>query len=272
MSLMAGGCTICHHFNPPGKIVKCSTCHEANRIRDDLNKPDLKAAYHRQCMGCHKTWEKKSNCENCHQLNSKVKKQNVESTIQKVHPEIKIPKKIIYETGSEQGDIVTFFHDDHSSLFGNECSDCHTQENCSTCHSENKSQNLNFDEHDRCSSCHETEKNCITCHKSEISQPFNHKKKTGFSLNEYHNNLSCISCHKSKNNFKGLNKNCETCHKDGDGYFNHGITKLKLDDTHIEFYCENCHRMKNYKIQPTCDECHDEDIYYPDSVPGERIN
>ena len=43
MSLMSGGCSICHHFNPPGKIVNCSNCHENKRERTDLSKPDLKS-------------------------------------------------------------------------------------------------------------------------------------------------------------------------------------------------------------------------------------
>ncbi len=117
MSLMSGGCAICHHFNPPGKIVNCSSCHENKRERADLSKPDLKAAFHRQCMGCHQTWEEKTECASCHSLNTKEAKVETKPYIEKAHPPISIPKKIIYETESDEGSIVTFFHNDHSSLF-----------------------------------------------------------------------------------------------------------------------------------------------------------
>ncbi|MDX1409785.1 MAG: cytochrome c3 family protein, partial [Saprospiraceae bacterium] len=28
MSGMAGGCSMCHHYNPPGRVVPCRDCHE----------------------------------------------------------------------------------------------------------------------------------------------------------------------------------------------------------------------------------------------------
>jgi len=272
MSLMAGGCSICHHFNPPGKIVKCSSCHELKRERTDLTKPDLKAAYHRQCMGCHKSWEVETNCENCHKLNSNKTKEVTLSQIEKSHPKITIPLKLVYETKSEKGNFVTFYHNEHNIKFGNECRDCHDQESCATCHTEFKLESIMDDVHDRCSNCHDTENSCNKCHNKKITEPFNHKNKTGFSLNNYHSKLSCISCHKSKNNFSGLKKDCTHCHTDKDGYFDHGITKILLDENHIDSDCEDCHTNNNYKLQPVCNGCHDEDINYPASIPGSRIN
>jgi len=271
MSLMAGGCSICHHFNPPGKIVKCSTCHETSRKRTDLSIPDLKGAFHRQCMGCHKTWEEKSKCESCHQLNSHISESKQIAKMEKVHPEISIPIKVIYETDSDEGNIVTYFHNDHSSLFGYECNDCHDQESCANCHAEIKLESIKPDIHDRCSTCHDTENNCNKCHKENISAPFSHKLKTGFALTDYHTGIGCISCHKTKNSFTGLNKNCTTCHIDKEGYFTHGITGIKLDETHVELDCENCHQINNYSKKPTCNECHDDDISFPNSIPGKRI-
>lgn len=272
MSLMSGGCAICHHFNPPGKIVKCSNCHETNRIRVDKTKPDLKAAFHRQCMDCHKTWEAESKCESCHQLNSKKTKLTENVKPEKVHPDISIPQRIVYETSSDDGPIVTFFHNDHSSLFNLECSNCHDQESCANCHAEMKLESIKVDPHERCSSCHDTENNCNKCHKNEITAPFDHKLKTGFDISLFHSEISCSDCHKNPKNFTGLKQDCINCHKDNSGNFNHDITGIRLNETHVEFYCENCHQNKNYKLKPTCVECHDEDISYPSSLPGERIN
>lgn len=271
MSLMAGGCSICHHFNPPGKIVKCNTCHETSRVREDLSKPDLKAAFHRQCMGCHKTWENESKCESCHLLNSKKSEKITNIAPVKSHPDISIPIKIIYETNSDEGNIVTFFHNDHSSLFGYECSDCHDSESCANCHSELKLDDIQDDVHDRCSSCHDVDNSCKSCHKDDITAPFSHLKKTGFDLSTYHNGVNCSACHTVKNKFTGLKKDCVSCHVNKDGSFDHLVTGLKLDETHTEFYCENCHNVKDYSKKPTCIECHDEDINYPDSLPGKRI-
>lgn len=271
MSLMSGGCSICHHFNPPGKIVKCSNCHETRRTRTDLSKPDLKAAFHRQCMNCHKSWEKDSKCENCHTLKSDVKKIDSKAEMKNVHPKIEIPIKVVYETDSDEGKMVTFFHNDHSSIFGYECNDCHTEEACANCHSEFVLETIKADVHDRCSTCHDTEDKCNDCHKGEIAKPFDHFKKTKFRLAGWHANLSCASCHKTKNKFTGLDSECTGCHMNSEGYFKHRITGLQLNETHMELECSDCHDAKNYSKKPTCDACHDEDIYYPDSQPGEMV-
>ena len=36
MSGMAGGCTMCHHYNPPGRVLACVECHEVTRQRAKL--------------------------------------------------------------------------------------------------------------------------------------------------------------------------------------------------------------------------------------------
>ncbi len=271
MSLMAGGCSSCHHFNPPGKIVKCISCHEPTRIREALSVPDLKAAYHRQCMGCHQTWEKKTKCESCHLLNTKKGSVAKKESIENVHPKILIPNRIVYETESEKGKIVTFFHNDHSSLFGFECSDCHTSQSCSSCHSQKIKPSKVNDEHVRCSKCHETEKDCKKCHQDELAQPFNHLSKTGFALTKYHAISNCALCHKDKNNFSGLKKDCIYCHKNSEGLFKHSITGIILDEIHSELECLNCHLKNDYSIKPSCIECHD-DMSFPANIPGDKVN
>lgn len=279
MSLMSGGCATCHHYNPPGKIVKCSTCHEADRSKSTPGKPDLKAAYHRQCMTCHTTWEEKSECKSCHALNIATKEPEPATTVPvnakiiKSHPKISIPQKIVYKTDCEEGTLVTYYHNDHVNKFNLECTDCHNQESCASCHN----QKINFtkdqldDSHDKCSSCHDTENNCSKCHTDSEREPFNHAKSTNFNLQDYHPEVACITCHKSNTEFSGLSNKCENCHKDSDGYFDHAITGIILDETHKEFYCENCHLNNQYKKKPTCTECHEDDISYPKSIPGKKV-
>src|SRR5690606_4231445 len=73
MSDMGGGCEGCHHHNTSGPILKCNTCHETSRKREDESIPDLKGAYHRQCMDCHREWSHDTGCNSCHTLKKDLK-------------------------------------------------------------------------------------------------------------------------------------------------------------------------------------------------------
>lgn len=270
MSLMSGGCAACHHFNPPGNIVECAYCHETKRDRTDISKPDLKAAFHRQCMDCHASWSDNVKCVDCHALNSSRQvDQTPKPADTKAHPKIAEPTKLVYETEFDEGNLVTFFHNEHISLFNLECTDCHSNESCAKCHN----QKAEFthptldDSHDKCSSCHDTDNDCGSCHSEKERKPFNHFKATGFKLEKFHSGLSCISCHKPGKKFSDTKSNCSFCHKFDDGNFDHSVTKLELDENHIDNDCTDCHADNNYS-KVSCDNCHDEDIVYPESLPG----
>ncbi len=73
MSIMSGGCENCHHHNTSGPILKCNSCHETSRKREDVSIPDLKGAYHRQCMDCHREWSHETGCNSCHTLKERFK-------------------------------------------------------------------------------------------------------------------------------------------------------------------------------------------------------
>jgi hypothetical protein len=65
-------CQGCHHNSPPAeKPPVCSSCHGQPFDDREMFKPGLMAAYHRECMGCHKQMgiEKPvaTNCVACHQ-------------------------------------------------------------------------------------------------------------------------------------------------------------------------------------------------------------
>ncbi|MGW8321091.1 MAG: cytochrome c3 family protein [Thermodesulfobacteriota bacterium] len=64
------GCPACHHHAPPGVYQKCGACHEKRLFEEDkLNMINLKAAYHRQCIGCHVEWESgPTGCTECHEI------------------------------------------------------------------------------------------------------------------------------------------------------------------------------------------------------------
>ena len=79
---MSGDCTTCHHHSPAGETVACSTCHgiKAEPKKDDI--PSLKAAYHLQCMKCHRETDiELARCTYCHvrkQTSTKVDKEGSE--------------------------------------------------------------------------------------------------------------------------------------------------------------------------------------------------
>jgi hypothetical protein len=61
-------CAGCHHHSPPGeRVPSCRSCHsDAAHPQKDL--PDLTAAYHRQCIGCHQAiGHEAQGCSDCHQ-------------------------------------------------------------------------------------------------------------------------------------------------------------------------------------------------------------
>ena len=279
MSEISGGCGMCHHYNPPGNIVACDYCHDLNRQRTDISKPDLKGAYHRQCIDCHLEWSQEVACESCHELNASGKSvfSGKEYKKERIHPVINVPNKIIYKTPEQKGTLVTFFHNEHTDVFDFECKNCHQEESCIKCHEATKSTTKNkisFEQtHKKCSSCHDTSirTGCESCHAKKELKPFNHKIRTAFELKSYHSELSCSSCHQSKNVFKGLSSSCTSCHSGwNSNTFDHKLIGFALDDMHIEFDCIDCHIGEDYSKFPSCENCHD-DLAYPDSKPGKLV-
>ena len=67
-------CITCHHFRPAdskaSEATRCSACHQAPFNPELPGRIGLKAALHRQCMGCHKEWNKGPvGCIDCHAKN-----------------------------------------------------------------------------------------------------------------------------------------------------------------------------------------------------------
>ena len=285
MSEFSGGCTICHHRNPSGRILSCKECHKLKADKADLGMPALKGAYHRQCLGCHREWSHNTKCSICHALRSAESEMiaNADKTdiVGSEHPPITAPEKVVFETAADEGNYVTFYHDEHVDIFEFKCVDCHRQENCQRCHNmeaesfiDQKRFVISHDEdktmediHGSCYPCHE-ESDCDKCHSESIMNPFDHETTTGWVLNKYHNNLKCRECHFSTNMFSSLDNTCTSCHADFvSGSFDHKITGLVLDDIHQEVDCEDCHQEQYYSAKINCESCHD-DKSYPKDRPG----
>lgn len=285
MSEMGGGCQSCHHYNTSGPILKCSNCHETSRKREDVSVPDLNAAYHRQCIDCHREWSRTTDCNSCH-IPKKDLKGDEKLALQKNysnknHPEVLEPTKLVYQTKSDKGKLVTFFHNDHTKKFGLDCVTCHKQESCTKCHDVNRTTDSNLktvstkktfeEQHKNCISCHPKNETCSNCHSDKALEPFDHGKSTGWALKTYHSKLSCSNCHGSKIPYKKLDNKCSNCHVGWNSEtFKHSVTGLQLDETHTDFECSDCHAGEDYSKKPSCDGCHD-DMIYPQNKPGKTI-
>lgn len=278
MSEMSEGCTGCHHYNTTGPVLKCQKCHQNNRARDDVSIPDLKAAYHRQCMTCHKQWSNENGCNTqCHFTKSSQKQPSVDVIKSKIHPKLTEPTKIVWETDTKTNKIVTFFHDEHIQLFNLGCTSCHSQESCIKCHSkllhpEIKSPvkiDKSIEEHHKpCIKCH-LGNSCEKCHSEKELAPFDHGRSSGWSLNTHHSNVACSKCHGKRMPYRRLDKNCVSCHENFASSFNHELIGLVFSEAHEEIECGNCHSKREFIDDPVCTDCHD-DKSYPAELPGEK--
>ncbi len=274
MSDMSGGCTLCHHYSEKsGNIPPCSKCHTIDPYLANLSQPSLKGAYHRQCLGCHKEWSHANACQFCHvevQSSGKAVTQDKTDIVGVPHPLITAKEKYVYNTKYQKEPVVTFHHTDHVDLFGLKCTDCHKGDNCCRCHDTEKHAQQEepcIDHATTCCNCH-VEENCSFCHSTKEKPAFNHDTSTGFVLGHYHKNVDCNKCHSSVNNFITPSTNCVNCHIHWEvGVFDHRVTGLMLSESHIEEDCESCHIKRDFRTEPSCENCHD-DIEYPEYSPG----
>ena len=285
------GCSVCHHYTPEGAAhPACKNCHETSPKReglDNMRKPSLKAAYHRQCMGCHREWSGGTQCAACHppKMGQGQKVPSGKDLLQGMHPPIPEPHTKIYEpkTKPRAGAKIIFRHKEHVDRFGLKCAECHREESCSRCHQEGGQESqqraaMHGDPHGACSACHDVENKdaCDHCHWNEGErkpEPFDHAPRTGWPLGKYHAKLSCRTCHE-RVPFAKLGRDCNTCHGGWEpDSFHHAVTGQLLDKNHEDVACADCHSDRKFDTPPTCDECHDEDegIAFPAKRPGPLV-
>lgn len=281
MGNMGGeNCAICHHHNPPGRIMRCEECHAGSSNPADLGQPGLKGAYHRQCLNCHREWSHETDCAVCHAKRAAGEVVSVTvnhgDIMGMLHPNIEEPDTWVYQVDGmeEEGPVVTFHHKEHIHLFGLKCVECHRKENCSRCHdAARKTEHIRSDPHEDCIACHDVSDNCTTCHAREEKPGFDHLVRTGFALRSFHQQLDCASCHKGGRIFTGLSKDCSSCHRQEwmPETFDHKQVDLEFDELHIEASCADCH-SEGLGKSVSCAACHDTDREYPRDLPGKRIS
>ncbi|MBU0617332.1 MAG: cytochrome c family protein [Planctomycetes bacterium] len=288
MADMTIGCSVCHHYTPEGaRHPACKDCHEVSPMREDMRKPSLKAAYHRQCLACHREWSHETACEICHlpkagssSLPGGRRVPTKDDIMGHMHPPIPEPDVATYQTKHKYraGTKVMFRHKEHIHRFGFKCAECHHEDSCSRCHEEGKSEadrpKTLEEHHNPCAHCHDMEdpERCGHCHylEGEPEPPRFDHTSTGWPLGRYHKDKSCRVCHATVR-FVKLDRECNTCHAAwATGNFDHAVTGQALDENHVETDCAECHVDRKFSVPPACGECHDEDegIAFPDKRPG----
>jgi len=276
MAEMGLDCATCHHFSPPGKIPPCRDCHEPNGRGTDLTKPNLKGAFHRQCLACHREWSHDTKCVVCHapaeQARLAAASPDPTDIVGSGHPVIAVPSTRVFETPHQAGPVVTFQHAEHVDLFGFRCADCHRDESCSNCHDLSASRRparSQQEVHEICMDCH-TADGCAKCHDVRERPGFSHNR-TGWPLTGYHERLDCWACHPKGKRMARISNMCRSCHLEwAPETFQHAVTGLVLDDTHAEVDCEACHPDHRYDGTPTCEACHDDGRTAASAPPGAR--
>ena len=265
MSEMSGGCTNCHHFVPATQgHPACKECHAPNAENSKIE-PGLKAAYHRQCLDCHSEWDTETHCEWCHRKKrggmSDAELANLPNLIHQAPLEVK--NLILFDTSYEDGGVVPFHHKNHVELYNRDCSICHKDESCVSCHVHGDQSHpmgllSEIDLHDTCYQCHDKEKGCKECHGRNSNDLFDHAD-VGWPLQAYHKVLQCKDCHHIPGKYEANDPRCETCHYEGfdEKHFNHGVTGVVLDDVHLDSDCADCH-TNGFGVHTTCDNCHDD--------------
>ena len=76
-------CALCHHYRPldeaAAETVRCSACHQQPFQKGHLERIGLKAAYHQQCVNCHREMNKGPiDCVGCHTKNAPDHKDKVQ--------------------------------------------------------------------------------------------------------------------------------------------------------------------------------------------------
>ena len=252
MGEMSQGCTLCHHYSPESTtrpasdphfspIPACKSCHPATGVSADIDQPNLKGAYHRQCLNCHREWMQGNSCIVCHKpLDPKANQPPTAGDVvgRMRHP-LAEPGLKNYRprfTPADGGNVL-FRHKEHVENFGIACAECHHRDSCSSCHDG----------------------------RGGISGP--KPMRRGETWAETH--TPCINCHREDR--------CNHCHYKDDQSppppFSHKNTRQNLDRDHAIFACRECHLdgPKDKSSAPTCNAaCHSSanDITVPKFRPG----
>ncbi|UCD64252.1 MAG: cytochrome c3 family protein [Candidatus Zixiibacteriota bacterium] len=203
MAGMSDNCATCHHYSPEGEIPPCRSCHPKDAASINFAQPDLKTAYHRQCLVCHSQWAHEALCDVCHQPPGEGAHMPKFVRGNFTMPTVNVPIAKTYMTTYKSAPVVTFQHIEHIELFQFECVECHQHENCRYCHDQVNREGLSkplAQVHSICSNCHEIggdmadATGCGECHDRRERSGLFHSV-VGFKLPPYLEHVGCGGCH-----------------------------------------------------------------------------
>lgn len=261
MAEMWRGCETCHHRHPmpttrastqpvvlhngathpaqadADKIPACKSCHEVSDAdQGDIRMPNLKGAYHRQCLNCHREWMAGSACVICHkpidpaEIARAATRQSPspDDIVGRMHPPIPEPVTKTYRarfTPADGGNVL-FRHEEHVKNYGLTCVNCHFEDSCAGCHAED-AKSASHEKpvkparswrmsHEPCVICHEMDR-CRHCHYADDQPPpavFAHAS-TGQVLDDDHKALTCGKCHVRLKSKTVMTCGGQECHSPG---------------------------------------------------------
>jgi hypothetical protein len=267
----------------------CEDCHKPEFIAGETirDKQETYLGLNTKCLSCHADYHQESlssSCLNCHNDKAfrpapKFNHSTAKFKLEGKHADIECAKchKIIIRNGNEYqaftgisySSCANCHSDPHRNQFGQNCSECHTVESFLSVR-----EISNFD-HSRTGFMLEDKHqdlSCKSCHKSNITDPVKHQH--------------CSDCHSDyhENQFatKGINIDCADCHNTS-GFENssftverHNAGSYQLQGGHLATPCFACHKKQEkwsfQEIGLRCSECHKnihesyiDQKYYPGS-------
>jgi hypothetical protein len=143
------------------------------------------------------------------------------------------------------GQIDSLFLNDHTSLFGATCRECHDGL---------ETLGVDFD--------HDQQIFPLDGQHKEVNCGFCHLASTTLE-NLQNTPTECISCHQDQDGHQGfMGETCETCHTPEDwktAYYDHNLTGFYLLGGHENLACVDCHPTPTYQgLDPACITCHAE--------------
>lgn len=286
---MLKDCFVCHHHRPADPkapdITRCSACHQASFNPELPERIGLKGAHHRQCMGCHKKWNKGPvGCTDCHPKNVPSHKKLVklpgkpkptdvtkeclrchdvqgEEMLTSTHWLWRGPSEFTegYERRIDLGKATVTINNFLVHLASN-------WPQCTPCHAGYGWKEATFDFTDK------TRIDCLICHDTTKSYK---KADLGAGMPDPEVDLVQVA----KNVGKPSRRTCGECHFSGGGEdpIKHGKLNPFLDfhssscDVHmggLGLQCHECHKTRNHKIagrslalpvaegSRSCEDCH----------------
>lgn len=265
MSGMGGrSCRLCHHENKAHRVERCGDCHPADHAAAGSPElVDLKTAYHRQCMFCHKEWSQETDCAICHAVKGGELEQPGSLGLggNGVHHR-ELPERVTFTTSHDPAPYVSFDHAEHARSYGLNCGSCHARDNCSSCHDERSivsGEHLHdYSNRSTCTQCHQVAR-CQVCHSDEPGRAFSHGL-TGFPMRSFHASVACVDCHEAEHSHGRLPHECAGCHGawDTDSFDHAAKLGIDLGEDHAGFDCSDCHADPAFLDTPVCVDCHDD--------------